>query len=138
MSLAGIGAGAAGLGPRQHTTPLAPRQALQASQRTASEWERQALAGLEHAARLKDLLEESAAWSAGASPASPRSDAQQRLLEESAARAALEVQVQGLSATLSQAALASGQMERGVLPVLMHVEAELQRLLARGAGVEAG
>lgn len=82
---------------------------------------------------MKDLLEESAAWtgpSSQAGPTSPRGEAARQALQAEARAADAEARASGLTTALARAALSSRQLESAVLPLLLGIETELSATLA--------
>jgi hypothetical protein len=123
-------------------------EALGEAQACNASWEAAAQAGLAQSERLKELLEESAAWEppvtgaahapegngggggAAAAAAQRRCEALEReALLQRARCAELETQVRALCAELTRAAGASAAARRAVLPALGGVEARLAGVL---------
>lgn len=100
-------------------------------------WEAQAQAALLQSIHLKDMLEESALWSAGGNAAEGEEQsiearcqsAERELLAQQARCAALEVQVRALCAELTRVVTDSAGLHRATQPLLNDVEMRLTSLL---------
>ncbi|CAK0787044.1 hypothetical protein CVIRNUC_010260 [Coccomyxa viridis] len=128
-------------------------QGLEEAKDAALAWEQQAQGALQQLDSLKDILEESAAWSGGQVEERPREEPggsqlageesaaseadgerslEKRYLQECAHVAALESQVRALCAELAKAGAVRSLVKRVTLPALLGVENRLQQL-AQGA-----
>ena len=105
------------------------------SKALSEEWERQAQGSLQQTERLQDMLEESAAWSAGERRAGPAGadgaapeaggDFELRWREESRKCASLEVQLAKLAVEVTQAKQVNAQLAESMLPILTGIEGAL-------------
>ena len=105
------------------------------SKALSEEWERQAQGSLQQNERLQDMLEESAAWSAGERRAGPAGadgaaleaggDFELRWREESLKCASLEVQLAKVAVEVTQAKQVNAQLAESMLPILTGIEGAL-------------
>lgn len=117
-------------------------EALSLKKRESSQWQSQTQKTISQCNYLKDMLEESAQWSASGndniSTTGKHAEIEekcraleQQLLQEQANSAALQTQVFGLCAELTRLATVSTGVHHAVLPALCEVEGRLSMMIVK-------